>query len=210
MTGQVVRALSFERLAPYVAAMGNVRGGLRLYEWNLAVSASFFEDLSHLEVALRNTIHHQLMLLMRREDWWRSPTIVLGHGATNMLASAQIQAAVRVGGRPGDVVAALSFGFWVSLLSSGGSAAYETQFWRPALHRAFPDYSGPRPPLHRKIENMRLLRNRIAHHEPIHYRHLAADHARLLTIVGWISGDFADWVAARSRVPALLMTKPAR
>jgi len=60
------------------------------------------------------------------------------------------------------------------------------------------------------MEHMRLFRNRIAHHEPIHYRHLMADHERLLTIVGWISADFADWVAARSRVPALLAGKPTR
>ena len=38
---------------------------------------------------------------------------------------------------------------------------------------------------------MRLLRNRIAHHEPIHYRHLAADYDRMLTILGWVSADFA-------------------
>jgi hypothetical protein len=31
----------------------------------------------------------------------------------------------------------------------------------------------------------------------------------MLTILGWVSADFAAWVAARSRVPALLATKPA-
>jgi hypothetical protein len=56
---------------------------------------------------------------------------------------------------------------------------------------------------------MRLFRNRIAHHEPIHYRHLAADYATILLILGWVSPDFAAWVDGRSRVPVLLAAKPA-
>ena len=126
-----------------------------------------------------------------------------------MIEQAVYQASRRTGSTPGHVVAALSFGFWVTLCSSGGSALYENRLWRPALHRAFPFYRGPRRQVHQRLEHMRLFRNRIAHHEPIHYRHLAADYDTILTIVGWVSVEFAAWVAARSRVPALLAIKPA-
>jgi hypothetical protein len=209
-TGEVVRALSAERLGPYLAATGDVNSGIRLYDWNLAVSAAFYEVLSHFKVAVRNGLHDQLCQLTQRPDWWMSPGLVFAPEAAEMIAHAVHQARRRVGRQPGHVVAALPFGFWVTILSAGGSAAYETRRWRPALHRAFSNYRGPRRPLHRRLEHMRLFRNRIAHHEPIHYRHLAADHATILPVLEWISADFADWVAARSRVPALLAGKPTR
>jgi hypothetical protein len=194
---------------PYTAVMGDVDGGLRLYVWNAAVSAAFIESLSHLEVALRNGIHRQLTLRTGREDWWHSPMVLLTPEAADMVADAVHQASRRTASTSGHVVAALSFGFWVGLFSTGGSADYETRLWRPTLRLAFPNYRGPRRPLHQRLVNMRLLRNRIAHHEPIHYRHLAADYQRMLTILGWISTEFAAWVDGRSRVPALLAAKPA-
>jgi hypothetical protein len=157
---------------------------------------------------LRNALHQQLSLHLGRDDWWEGP-ISLAPEAADMVAAARYQASRRTGSTPGHVEAALPFGFWVGLLSAGGSADYETRLWRPALRLAFPNYRGPRRPLHQRLVNMRLLRNRIAHHEPIHYRHLAADYERMLTILGWISAGFAAWVAVRSRVPALLATKPA-
>ena len=132
------------------------------------------------------------------KDWWTSPALVLAPEATDMIAMALYQARFRTGATPGHVVAALPFGFWVSLLSSGGGATYETRLWRPALHRAFPHYRGPRRSVHQRLVTMRLLRKRIAHHEPIHYRHLAADHATMLddrsagcrrTSPAWVDGS---------------------
>jgi hypothetical protein len=49
-----------------------------------------------------------------------------------------------------------------------------------------------------------LLCNRIAHHEPIHNRPLGELHAVALTTAGWICPTTRDWIAGRSRVPALL------
>jgi hypothetical protein len=66
--------------------------------------------------------------------------------------------------------AKLTFGVWIALLRR----PYEMTLWRPALHGAFPGYRGPRSTLHEDLRNMGLLRNRIAHHEPVHHRHLAA------------------------------------
>lgn len=47
-TDVLVRVLSADRLGPYVAAMRSRQGGMRLYEWNLDVSAAFYETLSYL------------------------------------------------------------------------------------------------------------------------------------------------------------------
>ena len=71
----------------------------------------------------------------------------------------------------------------------------------PALHAAFPHLVGRRRELHRKLESLRKLRNRIAHHEPVFARNLTADHERLLGILGAISPVAVDWVKQNSRVP---------
>jgi hypothetical protein len=51
------------------------------------------------------------------------------------------------------------------------------------------------------------LRNRIAHHEPVYGRDLAADHARLLRILAIVSTEYADWVRQHDRVPDVLATR---
>jgi hypothetical protein len=59
------------------------------------------------------------------------------------------------------------------------------------------------------------LRNRIAHHEPIHRptiaktgRDIAGMHEALLDLLDWIDHDVHHWVTANSRVPALLQARP--
>ena len=53
----------------------------------------------------------------------------------------------------------------VDPVSGGRRANYDRTLRRPALHRAFP--GRPRREVQRKLNSLRQLRNRIAHHEPI-------------------------------------------
>ena len=99
-------------------------------------------------------------------------------------------------------MAELPFGFWRFLLSS----RYERTLWLPCLRDAFPGIRGRgmRRDVHDAMRDLHLLRNRIAHHEPIHNRPLLELHAVALTTAGWICPTTRRWIAARSRVPALL------
>ena len=122
--------------------------------------------------------------------------------------------AARTGQAPGPprIVAALSFGFWVSLLGPGGRidptgrrANYEMTLWRPALRRVFLHRSPlTRKQAHRPLDGLRKLRNRIAHHEPIFARNLLEDHRSILEVTGWISPEVRKWIESHSRVAALL------
>lgn len=59
------RWLSPERLAPYLAACGGDIGrALELYEWNISLGQVLMRDISHFEVALRNSYDRAL-----REYW---------------------------------------------------------------------------------------------------------------------------------------------
>lgn len=108
-----------------------------------------------------------------------------------------------------DIVAELSFGFWTSLLSNNRHSQYDRRLWVPYLHRAFPLYRGRRRDLHDKLEAMRLLRNRIMHHEPIHHRDLAADRRKVYELMGYLDAALAKEVSAMDRVPDVLRRRQA-
>ena len=57
---------------------------------------------------------------------------------------------------------------------------------------------------HAALDQLRILRNRIAHHEPIFNRDLADDYRQILEVTGWISPTTSEWLAWHSRVQAIL------
>ncbi len=208
-------SLSAERMATYLAkANGDREKAVRLHTWNTAVSAAFYGPLQGLEVALRNAIHRELTARYRA-DWYDDPATKLDAGTLGRVSAARVD--LRRDGYSDDpphMVAALSFGFWVALLGSGGrlpaggKANYEMTLWRAAVFRAFPHTKTSRKAVHRPLDYLRTFRNRIAHHEPILDRHLTADYASLLQITGWISPETQAWISHHSRVPALLAQSP--
>ncbi|TSE01057.1 hypothetical protein FOS14_04685 [Skermania sp. ID1734] len=50
------------------------------------------------------------------------------------------------------------------------------------------------------VEALLTLRNRIAHHEPIHCFPLADLHGRMLLVVAWIDPGMSGWLSGLSRV----------
>ena len=199
----ILDALSRPRFASYLTAVeGDAEAAMRLYWWNIEISSAFYGLLHCLEITLRNALHDQLRTHVGCVDWWR--VAQLSNDGARKVAAAMRKLAQR-GVRPisaNDVVAELSFGFWVSLLSRG--AAYDRKLWVPTLHNAFPHYTGPRQPLHENFVTMLLLRNRIMHHEPIHHRDLAADRAKIYRLLGYLSPAMAVELEALDRVPGVL------
>lgn len=195
---ELFRVLDKGRLMPFVTACkGDRHTALRLYSWNIAVSAAFWGSFNVFEVAVRNAIHTALSATAGSERWWDSDL------PFHTLEKQRVKGAFAVAKKskgdsvtPGHVIAELNLGFWTGLLSN----KYHQRLWVPTLNRAFPHLEGTRRELHRKQESLRKLRNRIAHHEPIFARNLAADHTQLLSILASISGDSVDWVQINSRV----------
>jgi hypothetical protein len=62
--------------------------------------------------------------------------------------------------------------------------------------------------VHQPLDLLRLLRNRIAHHEPIFQRPLQDEHRSILEIVSWISPEMAAWIAHHSTVPSVIAARP--
>ena len=55
-----------------------------------------------------------------------------------------------------------------------------------------------------------FVRNRAAHHEPIHRRDLARDLAAAVELVDWVCPHACAWVAARSPLEQLIRDRPDR
>ena len=207
--------LSPERLSTYAQAARsqNPEEAFRLYLWNMALSSGFYGMLQGLEITVRNAMHKQLSARYGRH-WYDSQGVGLDSGGLRRVQNAKTELSNKglKSPSPPRVVAGLSFGFWVSLLgpggrilSSGTKANYEMTIWRPALHRAFPHArSLHRKKAHTALESLRILRNRIAHHEPILNRQHEADYQLILEVTRWVSPVMSEWLNHHNRVRTLI------
>lgn len=197
-------AISGERFEPYLMfSTGEVVGAFRLYTWNAAVSAAFLWPLHMVEITLRNAVNKRMMQAYGAA--WLQDSELVGTWAAGTAASARSQVAKRdIEPTDGRIIAELPFAFWVGLFAKERDVA----LWRLDLCRIF--YPTPkRGRVHAHLERLRKLRNRIAHHEPIHNRRLKADYEIALQLLGWLSSTAADWVRYHSRIPELLVADPA-
>ncbi len=205
----ITSALSPERFGPYLHSTGsNPVAALRLYEWNLAVSGALYEALGILEVVLRNALSAQLAIhhgsLAGR--WYDDPSGVLSNAALEDIAVARRR--VRKRGQTataGRVVAELNFGFWKFLLAK----RYEATLWTGSLRFAFPNLRPQRRDIvYRAIDELHTVRNRIAHHEPIHSRDLNKDMLTIYRLLDWIDSDVRAWAASVSRLRPIIASRP--
>lgn len=207
-------AVGHVRLEAYRAG-GNDLDMLARYYWNIALGESLYPALSGLEVTLRNNIHQSGARFFTNDRWFDDPRVLpLQTREQTQLADAKQELTRR--GRPlevGRIIAELPFAFWTGLLN----APYERQLWDPRtalglLPNAFPFVPNryrSRQPLFDRVNKVRFLRNRIAHHEPIWNwtrPSLAVQHREIIETIGWMNpalqrtiqrADRFDAVAAR-------------
>lgn len=171
----------------------------------------FYGPLQGLEITLRNAMNRQLAEEYTQK-WYDNSDAKLDQYACRQVKSVRSKLIKRYSRvEASQIIANLSFGFWVSLVGPGGRrdencrSNYEVTLWRPALRRAFP-YTEPllRKEVHQKLERLRILRNRIAHHEPIFARDLEKDHQDIFDLANLICPAAAGWIKQHSRVPELL------
>ncbi|GIH06751.1 hypothetical protein Rhe02_48180 [Rhizocola hellebori] len=207
----VRRSLSAPRLAPYdQLAMTHGALGLRLYEWNLEASAACYANLQTVEVCLRNAIHDQLTRRHQARalpgSWLNDPLRLLDPKCRADIASAVarlVQQRKQV--TPDAIVAELTFGFWRYLLSK----KYEHALWTPAIRHGFPHLRPQqRAELAEPVERLHRLRNRVAHHEPIHLRDLVADHHDMMVVLEAICPHTHSWARRLSLLPEVLYRRP--
>jgi len=194
--------LSADRFGTYLGwAKQDRNRALELYTLNAALCESLYTPLHMLEVALRNRIH-QVMSRTYGETWYDLEAYQSNDVQVEMLQKAREDLAEK--GKhetPGRMVASLTFGYWTAMLGK----EYE-DLWQKTLKDIArredgkglrrKDFSTPLGPI-------RMLRNRIAHHEPILYWNLPKHYSVILKMTEWLSPVAAAWCRDCSRFEAL-------
>lgn len=193
------RRITAPRLAKYLAEEGgDLHAALALYELNVRLSEAFYTPLQCLEVCLRNTIHEEMSVNYGAK--WLTNGLVPFTGVSTSMISQAVDELQRDGhgAEANDLVAELKFAFWVGLLGP----SYDSTIWRKALYRGFRvGGARKRHPVHSRLNAIRRLRNRIAHHEPIFHRDTVTDHSQIIEAIGWMCVHTAAWAGHHSRVP---------
>jgi hypothetical protein len=201
--------ISLNRYATYFKAAGHDDArALRLYMWNAQLGEAFHIPIQAVEVGLRNSISNALANVFTA-NWWECKglydladeerrgdlTTVLRRMRNRDLELCTDQ-----------VVAGLSFGFWVGMLDG----RYNAAIWSRQLRAAFPNLpeGRARKSLALAAADVATLRNRIWHHEPLIARDLSKDFANVMALLEWICPTKAAWVRPHCRVPQILRQKP--
>jgi hypothetical protein len=194
----LTKSLSEERLGTYLSRTEwNLELGIRVYEKNLRVSEAFYAPLQCLEVCLRNRMH--LALSARYGgDWLKSADTPLQKNCRTKIQ----EATDKLKNPPpvGSVIAELTLGFWVGLLSR----RYDETLWRECLCNVFKTQTGkrlPRKAVHTLLDRIRRFRNRVAHHEPVIFADYESSHDEILDAISWMCPETARWARAQSRLP---------
>ena len=203
----LIRLIGSDRLAPYLSKQGGDSAqAMRLYSWNVEVSAAILGAYAALEVGVRNAMHDRLCYLFGRAEWWAKAP--LSANDRDQIREVEEHLDRRKGpGRwsAGHVVAELKPSFWEGLLAN----KYHAALWERGLAEAFPHYSGRRSALRERMERLRLLRNRAAHHEPIFARDLTVDHRYMCDLAGFVEPELRLWVESHSRLPSVVAGRVA-
>ncbi len=197
------RVLSTERLAAYqlqLAGNGN-RNLFSHYAWNMALSESLYATLQLLEIGLRNTLDQAASAHFAKADWFEDNAIIQPRDQAAVNKAKKILLSKKKTLEPGRIIAELNFGFWTSLLDT----RYEQTLWPALIKASFPHMPRKmrtRKNLSRRFNKIRLLRNRVFHHEPIWYwQDLAQQHDAILEALCWIEPAMQDLAGAVDRFP---------
>ncbi|WP_191002388.1 hypothetical protein [Cupriavidus pauculus] len=180
---------------------------LELYAWNAKVSGALMPPLHVCEVTVRNAVADVLEAIYG-PLWPWSATFERSLPAGPM-ATALRQA--RDGcSSAGKVIPELSFHFWQRMFTS----RYDVRLWQPHLLRVFPNLDAGKPvcqlrqAIYGDLEQVRKLRNRISHHEPIFMRDLTEDFQRIVGLVRMKCVVTTGWMLGHQHALALIQSRP--
>jgi hypothetical protein len=225
--GRVEAVLSHERLRRYAVSASEPRWeSVARYAWNVALCEAFYPLLHGLEVVLRNRLNDlgrnafPYQRFQHIPAWMDAdPSPLHQHGRRDVLKAKQklfgtdrATGALLPSVRPlkeGDLVAALDLGFWTGLF--GKHYLYQSsgdkRLWPHGFPSVFP-YAPATPKLgvvSWRINELRHLRNRVFHHEPIWRRpDLAGDRDSILGLLDWMSPEAARLLRATERLTEVL------
>lgn len=196
-------ALSPARVGTYEAATTGtpqLTSALMLYAWNAQVSAAMLAPLHLCEVVIRNAVADAVASVYGPQWPWSPgfhqslPNPARGYNPRQDLVAARAGKTTT-----GKVIPELKFAFWQTMFTS----RFDARLWVPHLRVVMPHLDQTKA-----VGQLRKLRNRIAHHEPIFRRNLGDDFQKIHDLVAFRCGFNAAWMIQNQHAQALIATKP--
>jgi hypothetical protein len=188
------QSLSTDRLNSYILmAAGDRHKAILLHERNTRLSEGLFGVIQGLEIALRNRIHKALQSGIGAEDWYERVLLRESEVETLQFAKKTLLTKKKPISPP-HIISQLNFGFWVRLTSGD----YEKTLWVPHLYKVFPEKT-KRSSLSQRLNKIKDLRNKIAHHERILDRNLDGDYELILDTIKWLCPLTSSWIRGNNR-----------
>ena len=204
-------SFSSERLSTYLSACyGDMDKAMELYLWNMYVAGLFMPLLNLVEVILRNRIALALTTIHGTHWAWNTGfhRMVPTHSFNPKQEIQNLSHKYHKTKATGKLIADCKFVFWQHLLTS----RYQKPIWNKHLTTSFPYLATTqnRATLEKQIDQIRELRNRIAHHEPIFQRDLLADYQNIRNFLSASqSPSFMDWLDSHQTI-SLIATRIMR
>lgn len=208
-------ALSAARVGTYEAAttaVPQLPGALALYAWNAQVSAAMLAPLHLCEVVVRNAVSDALTTVYGANWPWSMtfitslPNPSMGFNPVKDLMTARQKKATT-----GRVIPELKFVFWQTMFTR----RFDVRIWDPNLRAVMPHLDPNKTVLqlrgliYSELEQLRKLRNRIAHHEPIFTRNLSDDLQKIHDLIAFRCPITSAWMAHHQQAQALINIRPA-
>lgn len=194
---EIPKILSAPRFTTYLREVGgNNLEALELYRWNLQIASAFYIPLQICEVGIRNGVTEAISNTYGHN--WPHSTVFRRSLPENRWYNQKEELIRQANKQPtsGKVVAELNFIFWQYMLT----ARHDIRIWNDQINNSFPylpagnTIQQNRLMLHDKLEIVRKLRNRIAHHEPIFRRNALDDYLSIRDLISYRCNVSTGWV----------------
>ena len=194
------QSISAPRLKPYILSNDTDElDALARYYWNIALSEALYPALQCFEITLRNTMHHALSKGKGTQFWFDDAWLLLPKEQANILEAKRELDLHGKAHEPGRIIAELKFGFWTSLFAG----PYERSLLLPILPATFknmPRKLRTRRVLAKRVNDIRKLRNRVFHHEPIwNMPNLLMRYQEVVEAIGWMNPRMQQYMSIIDR-----------
>ena len=204
------RLYSYSRISRYLkASKGNKKKAQEMYFTNARIAQAFQPLISSFEVILRNQLHYAISnhfsdvrwLMNQKSGFMSDPSLIhkdkkTGKMRTNDFLRKEIERSEKAlinkkrNVTAGRIIAELNFGFWNSLFETHHYALLKGV--PCTIFKNLPTGYG-RKEVNVRIQQIRLLRNRVSHNEPLCFkdRHFDLTYVKnMYTILD----DFMVWL----------------
>jgi len=199
---KLIRVFSRARINAYCKVMDS--HNLAAHTFNILLSEAFYPLLQLVELGLRNNIDSAFKEFFGLN--WLDQSFIAKR-EQEQICQIRVDLRKRKCFVSHDkMIAELNYGFWTALLKPD----YEVIVWRRIIKEVFPYV--PRKVCNRKFiynrfNEIRLLRNRIFHHEKISIDNVLDQHSKIHEAIKWLSAALYDVAQRVDRFPALYRDK---